>query len=125
MHHKIKHINVGSPDKDIQQFYDTCYSSNISKPFRYISQDMALYHFKQHIMEEEHNKQKEQNLKIHIHNDNIFTNNRSEAQYCGHKNPNVMFEGINLGDVMRQTLLLEMNFIRTEEKQKFSPIWGF
>ena len=76
---------------------------------------MALYHFKKEVMEEQNIKQKEFNSNLHVRSD-IFAPNHQGNQNCGQNKPNVMFGGINLGDIMRQTVMEEMKMIRRENE---------
>ena len=76
---------------------------------------MALFHFKQEVMEEQKQKQLDVNSSLHVRQD-IFAAKPNGTQNCGQKQPNVMFGGINLGDIMRQTVMEEMKMIRRENE---------
>ena len=76
---------------------------------------MALYHFKQEAMEDQNLYQKEVNSTLHIRQD-IFAAKPNGNQNCGQNQPNVMFGGINLGDIMRQTVMEEMKMISRENE---------
>jgi hypothetical protein len=78
---------------------------------------MALYHFKQEIMQEQSMKQKEFNSNIHIRSDILAANHQGDKN-CSKNKPNVMFGGIHLGDIMRQTNVEEMKIIKTENELK-------
>merc|ERR1711892_1510875 len=90
---------------------------------------MALFHFKQEIMEEQNMKQNKDfnsNLSFYGENNssNIFTSKHNGEQNCGRNNPNVMFGGIDLGDIMRQTIMEEMRLIKNENGKKMQRIGG-
>ena len=76
---------------------------------------MALFHFKQEVMEEQKQKKMEVNSSLHFRQD-IFASKSNGNQHCGKNQPNVMFGAINLGDIMRQTVMEEMKMIRRENK---------
>ena len=82
---------------------------------------MALFHFKQEVMEEQNMKQ---NFNEGNNSSNIFAAKHSGEQNCGRSNPNVMFGGIDLGDIMRQTIMEEMRLIKNEDAQKLQRIGG-
>jgi hypothetical protein len=79
-------------------------------------------HFKQEIMQEQSMKH-EFNSNIHIRSD-IFTANHQGDKNCTQNKPTVMFAGINLGDIMRQTLMEEMRIIKTENELKVQIMGG-
>ena len=90
---------------------------------------MALFHFKQEVMEEQNMKQnKEFNSNVFFHGENkssdIFTSKTNKEHNCGHNNPNVMLGGINLGDIMRQTVMEEMRLIRNENGLNLQRLGG-
>ena len=76
---------------------------------------MALYHFKQEAMEDQNMYQKDINSTLHIRQD-IFAAKPAGNQNCAQYQPNMMFGGINLGDIMRQTVMEEMKMIRRENE---------
>merc|ERR1711892_791352 len=90
---------------------------------------MALFHFKQEVMEEQNMKQnKEFNSNVFFHGENnssdIFTSKTNKEHHCGRNNPNVMLGGINLGDIMRQTVMEEMRLIRNENGLNLQRLGG-
>merc|ERR1712123_383671 len=83
---------------------------------------MALFHFKQEMMQEQKQKQMEANGSLHIRQD-IFAPDSNKNQTCHHKQPNVMLGGVNLGDIMRQTVMEEMMLIRRRTRSTCKE-WG-
>ena len=57
----------------------------------------------------------EVNSSLHVRQD-IFAIKPSKSKICKHKQPKVMFGGINFGDIMRQTVMEEMKLIRRENE---------
>ena len=84
---------------------------------------MALFYLKQEAMEVENMKEQKCNSSIHLQND-IFAPKPNTEGSCGQQKPNVMFGGINLGDIMRQTVVEEMRMIRMENGQNMQRMGG-
>ena len=85
---------------------------------------MALFHFKQEMMQEQKQKQMESNANLHIRKDIFVPDTQKSNQTCHHKQPNVMFGGVNLGDIMRQTVMEEMMLIRREDQINMQRMGG-
>ena len=76
---------------------------------------MALFHFKQAMHQtQEQMLVEEGNCKLSFRQD-IFAQDTNENN-CRNKERNVMLGGINLGDIMKQTVMEEMKLIRMEEQ---------
>merc|ERR1711892_579168 len=104
-------------------------TTNINHYTEQIKLEMALFHFKQEVMEEQNMRQnKEFNSNGHINGENnssdIFTSKTNKEHNCGRNNPNVMFGGIDLGDIMRQTVMEEMRLIRNENGLNLQRLGG-
>ena len=83
---------------------------------------MALYYFKQEVMDEQNIKQTNVSPTQQLRN-NIFASQTSVRQNCG-KQTNMMFGGIDLGDIMKRTVMEEMNLIRMENQQNLQRMGG-
>ena len=83
---------------------------------------MALFHFKQDIMGEQNMKQNKQ-FNSNTSSD-VFTAKHNKEHHCGRNNPNVMLGGIDLGDIMRQTVMEEMRLIKNENDQYLKRLGG-
>ena len=83
---------------------------------------MALYYFKQEVMDEQNIKQTKFSPTLQLRN-NIFSSQPSVRQNCG-KQTNMMFGGIDLGDIMKRTVMEEMNLIRMENQQNLQRMGG-
>ena len=85
---------------------------------------MALFHFKQgmHQSLEQMQGEKEGSCKISFCQD-IFakdTNNNN----CRNKEQNMLLGGINLGEIMKQTVMEELRLISLEEQLSFQRMSG-
>merc|ERR1711902_291398 len=77
---------------------------------------MALFHFKQGMLHRQEMKQveMERECMLNIRQD-IFVKDMNNNK-CKNGQKNVMLGGINLGDIMRQTVMEEMRMIRLEDQ---------
>ena len=77
---------------------------------------MALFHFKQGMLQGQEQKQMEMEREcmLNIRQD-IFVKDTNNNK-CKNGQKNVMLGGINLGDIMRQTVMEEMRRIRLEDQ---------
>ena len=87
---------------------------------------MALFHFKQamHQTQEQMQVEKEGNCKLSFRQD-IFAKDTIKNN-CRNKQRDTMLGGINLGDIMKQTVMEEMKLIRMEDQlhaQRMSGSW--
>ena len=84
---------------------------------------MVLFYFKQEAMEVENMKEQKCNSSIHLQSDILAPKHNIEGS-CGQQKPNVMFGGINLGDIMRKTVMEEIRMIRMENGQTIQRMGG-
>merc|ERR1712198_60789 len=78
------------------------------------STKMALFHFKHEAMEDEIKKQKEMNM--NLVNPMMFAGNNMQTSNCQNHPQDLRFGGLDLGDIMRQTIMAEMKLISLENE---------
>ena len=85
---------------------------------------MALFHFKQvmHQTQEQVQGEKEGSCKLSFRQD-IFAKDMNNNN-CRNREKNMMLGGINLGDIMKQTVMEEMRLIRLEEQLQAQRMSG-
>merc|ERR1711936_191393 len=77
---------------------------------------------KQEVMVEQQLKQTSSN--IFFPRESINCDMFSNKQQCGNSNQNVMLGGVNLGDIMRQTVMEEMRLIKVENDLNLQRMGG-
>ena len=85
---------------------------------------MALFHFKQgmHQAQEQMQVEREGSCKLTFRQD-IFAKDKANNNH-GNKERNMLLGGINLGDIMKQTVMEEMRLIRLEEQLQAQRMSG-